>query len=455
MHEAPISFINDRKFSNNGIDGAVSEYVSELQGFLGWRCSSVTLFQHQNTSGFNAFIEQMHECTTNQSTGVSSNSCPCDIGIGGWFQNQFRYGKVDFLPPFVHDRYRVATHVSNTDASGEMPFFLKTFDSLSWITIVALTCIFTLLKLLDSRFAVAEPYTPLSGVSRIRRCLHFLWKHPRLYRLRKAGQSSVTRLMLQPDNEVVDNGKSTRQWFLNLVIGICALFLVLSFEASMTASLVQEKITSTYESPEDFRSCKIPPSDVCALRGGALEMFWNTNIATSNCHNGNPIQYLSTYEEIYDGLASGKCKFSICLESVITTQIRTQSCGQLVLLEEPLYTSGLSMVVPKGSNLTEAMSKATMTLLLSQPSSFLESFLRKWPKCTKKVASTLTFRKLKLFFILAFSVCAAILFVMLLGSLYPVKKSANKRAIGRSVDSKSSKTDSGSASESLESMNAT
>lgn len=150
----------------------------------------MTLFQHQNTTGFNAFIEQMDACTTQQSTGISSSTCTCDIGIGGWFQNQFRFGKADFLPPFVHDRYRVFTHVSNTEASGEIPFFLQTFDKLSWLTIVALACTFTLLKLMDRRFAEAPPFTPLSGVSRIKRYLHFLWKYPRLYRLRKAAQSA-------------------------------------------------------------------------------------------------------------------------------------------------------------------------------------------------------------------------------------------------------------------------
>lgn len=110
------------------------------------------------------------------------------------------------------------------------------------------------------------------------------------------------------------------------------------------------------------------------------------------------------------------------------------------------------MVVPKGSNLTSAMSKATLELLLRQPSSFLESYLRKWPHCTTKVATTLTFRKLKLFFIMAFSVCAAILIGMLFDTLYFVNENWKKRAATSRVGLEGSKTACSSSSESSESM---
>lgn len=45
---------------------------------------------------------------------------------------------------------------------------------------------------------------------------------------------AVTRMLLMPDDAVVENGKSARQWFLNLTLSACALFLILSYEASMT-----------------------------------------------------------------------------------------------------------------------------------------------------------------------------------------------------------------------------
>ncbi|CAN8069706.1 unnamed protein product [Agarophyton chilense] len=333
LEEPPISFISDRVVINKGLNGAIAEHVLQLQSYLGWTCSTMTLFSQTNTSDFNAFVEHMYGCT-NMETGEIRDSpdCNCDIGIGGWLLNIERYGKVDFLPPFMFDRYAVFTHVTQATISGNKFFFLLAFDRKAWICIVAVITMFIFLKMLDVRFAVAAPYTPLPETcSRFERILHYLTKGRLLYRLRKATQSAVMRMMLLSDGGVVDNGNTTRQWLLNLFIGVCAIILILSYEASMTASLVQESITSNFRTAIDLQTCRIKPSEVCLVNGGALETLWKRSIALDKCHLQDRPTYFESAKTLFEAVENRKCQYALFLESAITAATRERYCGEFVM----------------------------------------------------------------------------------------------------------------------------
>lgn len=86
------------------------------------------------------------------------------------------------------------------------------------------------------------------------------------------GQSTATT-----ESEV----KSMRHWVLNYVIVLCSLFLVLVYEASMTATLVQESLESEFHSIDDLKNCKFPDHEVCIVDGDATRHFWDVIAANT------------------------------------------------------------------------------------------------------------------------------------------------------------------------------
>lgn len=118
--------------------------------------------------------------------GVIKNDpdCMCDIGIGGWFSNSQRFGRVDFLPPFVYDSYRVIFHVSDSVVSGRSLFFITTFDTLGWLSIFALVLLYAAIWMFGTVFE-RDQYQPLGTTANpIRRLANFLYYNPFSYRLR-------------------------------------------------------------------------------------------------------------------------------------------------------------------------------------------------------------------------------------------------------------------------------
>lgn len=175
----------------SGISGIIAQYLRELQGYLNWSCSSVEYYKNPN---FNHLITSMEHCSENGGVKKHPN-CTCDIGISGWFENHHRYGRVDFLPPFVIDGYEVVFHIKNSEVSGQRMFFITTFDRLAWISIFGLMLLFSLVKVFDPVFCSNHQYQALPDkVSRMRRFVHFLLKYPTLYRFRRAVQSTCKLL---------------------------------------------------------------------------------------------------------------------------------------------------------------------------------------------------------------------------------------------------------------------
>lgn len=89
----------------------------------------------------------------------------------------------------------------------------------------------------------------------------------------------VNNLLGTGDADVEEDGNSMTQWLLNLTIGICGLFLILSYEASVTALLVEDGI-SDFRTLDDLKSCRIGANEVCLARGDVLESVWKNTIAS-------------------------------------------------------------------------------------------------------------------------------------------------------------------------------
>lgn len=164
---------------------------------LNFTCDSLKLYSNEENVHFNAVVNHLHDCTTSSGEIRDSPECQCDMAVGGWFQNPERFGRVDFLPPFVPDGMSVLVHTDNTSSSSAGAFFITAFSVPVWIFILVLISALTFLKILDRRFVLldTDTYQPLpKTVPRFRRMRHYLLKSRILYRLRKALQSTCKQL---------------------------------------------------------------------------------------------------------------------------------------------------------------------------------------------------------------------------------------------------------------------
>eukprot|EP00177_Eucheuma_denticulatum_P007571 GFKZ01013782.1.p1 GENE.GFKZ01013782.1~~GFKZ01013782.1.p1 ORF type:complete len:366 (+),score=25.83 GFKZ01013782.1:602-1699(+) len=341
--------------------------------------------------------------------------------------NSERLGRVDFLPSFLNDDIRVITHVDNTAERLDGAFFLTSFSPEVWLAIVSLMVIFVLLKLLDASFAPAlsnnAPPVPPNASWRLRTA-HFLLKNNILFRVRKAVESITHRMIGQPPDKVQGDTCSFRQRLLNFVILLCGLFLILAYEATMTASLVQETIFSDFRTVRDFKTCKIPASDVCIPGGGTIEAFWRHAIATTPCNEESGLfpTVLSSASEMLEKTASKECKYSIGTGSVFGDATQGRYCGVLVLTGGHFLEGGCGFTLPFDSPYKDAITNATLQLKSEGALPSLEEYLERFGQCHFLFEPRLSFGRLRLFFFLAYGVC----FLIFLGILLVPRKAVGK-----------------------------
>eukprot|EP00737_Agarophyton_chilense_P001804 gb/GEZJ01002042.1/.p1 GENE.gb/GEZJ01002042.1/~~gb/GEZJ01002042.1/.p1 ORF type:complete len:168 (-),score=21.73 gb/GEZJ01002042.1/:260-763(-) len=156
------------------------------------------------------------------------------------------------------------------------------------------------------------------------------------------------------------------------------------------------------------------PSDICLLKGGALEKYWEKSIAIDKCHFENPPKYFFSYQSLFEAVDNHQCKYAVIIESAVTSMIRNRYCGKFVIVGKPIFTGGLSMLLPKGSNLTEGMSRVTLDLVGNRTTSYISAFFDHLPLCRTEVATLLSFMKLRWFFFTAFSVGGALLLALVI-----------------------------------------
>eukprot|EP00177_Eucheuma_denticulatum_P008094 GFKZ01014752.1.p2 GENE.GFKZ01014752.1~~GFKZ01014752.1.p2 ORF type:complete len:215 (+),score=14.08 GFKZ01014752.1:1374-2018(+) len=179
----------------------------------------------------------------------------------------------------------------------------------------------------------------------------------------------------------------------------------------MTASLVQETTVSEFATVRDFQNCKIPPTDVCLPGGGAIEAFWMQAVARHPCHRESGLlpTFVGSVDELLEKTARRECKFSIGTGSTLADATEGRYCGRLVLTGEHFLEGGCGFTLPFRSPLTETMTNATLQLRSEGALPTLTSYLQRFGPCTVLIDPILTFARLRLFFFLAYGVCAFML----------------------------------------------
>lgn len=104
----------------------------------------------------------------------------------------------------------------------------------------------------------------------------------------------------------------------------------------------------------------------------------------------------------------------MALGSTLTYAASGRYCGTLVLTGEPFFEGGISFVLPKGSNFTTEVSNATLQMKADGSLPSLEDTLRGQTECRLGTEPVLTFKKLRIFFFLAYAACLAVLLEMVM-----------------------------------------
>lgn len=132
----------------------------------------------------------------------------------------------------------------------------------------------------------------------------------------------------------------------------------------------------------------------------------------SACHRKQKPIITNSDNDLLHALDVGTCAYGIVLKSTANMAINSKYCGTLLAAEQTLYSGGLTMVLPKNSNHTNVMSYATLKITNEVPTSGMEQYFASVPRCSIKNGTTLSFRKLRLFFSIAFCTAAFLLLLI-------------------------------------------
>lgn len=176
------------------VEGIAKDYMDLLEKHTGSiKCKKDILPFGGSGSGVghSAFIQEMHNCSKTRMSNHSS-ICACELGMGGWIENEKRFELVHFLQPFVYTSFRVVVRRSDTFTPTKGTYFLSAFTLNVWLLIIGLIVLFTMLKVLDKRFMPPDNnFKPLPDTEPfIKRVFHYALKSHLLRRIRKAIMST-------------------------------------------------------------------------------------------------------------------------------------------------------------------------------------------------------------------------------------------------------------------------
>lgn len=139
------------------------------------------------------------------------------------------------------------------------------------------------------------------------------------------------------------------------------------------------------------------------------------------CHEESmhePI-FVDSVEEGARNLESKKCKYMMTAESTGLSRSQGEYCGIMVMTGDLCFSGGSSFLLPRGSNLTRPMSKATLEMNQAGSLPTIEKHVRSGGQCRTNQHKTLTLKQLRLFFIFAFVACFLLLLEMILDPQEP------------------------------------
>lgn len=183
-----------------GLEGLAIEYLKLLEKDedLNFKCKAMHILGKNESVGFTNFVTRLNNCTNNTAETDSDDPvCKCELATGGWSITDYRFGKVDYLPPFVPDGLSVVIRMDSLMSGTTGPFFLAAFSPLVWLYIFGLMVLFAFLKMLDHRFTenLSSSTSLPASESRISRFFHTLYKS-NFSRLARQALKSVCKFPL-------------------------------------------------------------------------------------------------------------------------------------------------------------------------------------------------------------------------------------------------------------------
>lgn len=108
------------------------------------------------------------------------------------------------------------------------------------------------------------------------------------------------------------------------------------------------------------------------------------------------------------------CKYLLVDGSTARLATNVRYCRKVVSTGDPVYPASNSFVVPLGSDLYFPLSNGTLKLLEEGRLESLEDYFERRGQCTLSESTTITFNKLRIFFISAYVVTLILFFEMIL-----------------------------------------
>lgn len=188
---------------------------------------------------------------------------------------------------------------------------------------------------------------------------------------------------------------------------------------------------SSFTNIDSFKSCKIKPEDICVPRGGAVESFWNATIASSKCYKDKQINFSATYDKAVSDLYAKKCKFLFSDGITASHAIYREKCGFYMKTGDAVFSAGQAFVLPKDSNRTAALSKATLYLLAQAQIETLDEYFQRRGICRERTGLVgISLRKLRFFFLAAYFIC----FLLFLEMVFDPQKERKRENAPEMVD---------------------
>lgn len=140
-------------------------YFNRLLEITGLQCSDYYKWNGKT----NDYVNMLERCTSTNDS--NKETCPCHFGPTVLWENPSRTN-VNFLPDIGYDSIFVVTPVHNTTPLMPSTFVFNAFSTTVWVCIGVLVVMFTVMKMLDPRFAPKEEYTWADTIQHQQRSQH-------------------------------------------------------------------------------------------------------------------------------------------------------------------------------------------------------------------------------------------------------------------------------------------
>lgn len=124
-------------------------------------------------------------------------------------------------------------------------------------------------------------------------------------------------------------------------------------------------------------------------------------------------QYFTDFDTMKTSALSGQCRFMLVSGPQRRLALNGH-CGVLVDTGEPVTARSIGFVVPARLEHEPELKKSVLEIQERNELPSLQEFLDAASTCDREAFPTLSFRRLRMFFFLAFSACSVMCFVMLL-----------------------------------------